>query len=205
VGLLVEDDRIRATRCANCSSRSVCQCTAVPSAKEAISLVAAQRYDILLSDITLPGISGSELARTLRRVQPEIRVVLVSGYGDTAESAMRFRARGCCRSRSDIATFAPRTDRTRRINANRRASRMRAGDRITRRPHLTYPPPARQTTAARPRADSGRRSDCTTPASSFSVRITRPAACTTSQAGIQIRVVVAAAELRLQRAAPSAR
>jgi CheY-like chemotaxis protein len=83
--LLVEDDPDSRDAMRELLVAFGLQCTAVPSAEEAISLVAAQRYDILLSDITLPGISGSELARTLRRVQPEIRVVLVSGYGDTAD------------------------------------------------------------------------------------------------------------------------
>jgi PAS domain S-box-containing protein len=60
-------------------------CTAVASAEAALPLANMQHYDVLLTDLTLPGMSGAELARAVRRVQPEIRVLLVSGYGRSAE------------------------------------------------------------------------------------------------------------------------
>ncbi|MGF6753730.1 response regulator [Paraburkholderia sp. GAS42] len=81
--LLVEDDPDSRAAMRDLLVAFGLQCTAVHSAEEAIELVPAQRYDVLLTDITLPGMSGSDLARTLRRVQPGIRVVLVSGYGDS--------------------------------------------------------------------------------------------------------------------------
>jgi CheY-like chemotaxis protein len=35
--------------------------------------------DLLLTDLTLPGISGSELARTAAELRPEMRIVYISG------------------------------------------------------------------------------------------------------------------------------
>jgi signal transduction histidine kinase/DNA-binding response OmpR family regulator len=83
--LLVEDDADSRDALRDLLVAFGWQCTAVPNAEEAIRLAPAQRYDVLLSDVTLPGMSGGDLARTLRRVQPGIRVVLVSGYGDAAD------------------------------------------------------------------------------------------------------------------------
>jgi CheY-like chemotaxis protein len=40
---------------------------------------------VLLTDLTLPGMSGSELARALRRERPDLRVLLMSGYGSSSE------------------------------------------------------------------------------------------------------------------------
>ncbi|NUY01374.1 hybrid sensor histidine kinase/response regulator [Paraburkholderia youngii] len=60
-------------------------CTAVASAEAALPLANTQHYDVLLTDLTLPGMSGDELARAVRQVQPAIRVLLVSGYGRSAE------------------------------------------------------------------------------------------------------------------------
>jgi CheY-like chemotaxis protein len=37
------------------------------------------RFDILISDVSLPGISGEELAVTVYKRWPDIRIVLVSG------------------------------------------------------------------------------------------------------------------------------
>jgi CheY-like chemotaxis protein len=39
---------------------------------------------LLLTDVIMPGMSGAELARTLRAERPESRIVFVSGYTDDA-------------------------------------------------------------------------------------------------------------------------
>jgi signal transduction histidine kinase/DNA-binding response OmpR family regulator len=61
------------------------ECTAVASAEEALAVVAREEFDALLSDMSLPGMSGAELARQVRRTRPGMRVLLVSGYGNSAE------------------------------------------------------------------------------------------------------------------------
>jgi CheY-like chemotaxis protein len=40
----------------------------------------SERIDLLLSDIRMPESSGPELARDLRVVAPDLRVLLMSGY-----------------------------------------------------------------------------------------------------------------------------
>jgi CheY-like chemotaxis protein len=61
------------------------QYTSVANAEEALKLASTQRYDMLLSDISLPGLSGDTLARALRSAQPDLRILLMSGYGESAE------------------------------------------------------------------------------------------------------------------------
>ena len=41
---------------------------------------ASYRFDLVLTDFNMPGISGLELARTIRDAQPNLPVVIVSGY-----------------------------------------------------------------------------------------------------------------------------
>ena len=50
---------------------------------EALARLAANRYDVLFSDVSLPGMSGVELARKALAGQPDLRVIFASGYGDT--------------------------------------------------------------------------------------------------------------------------
>jgi CheY-like chemotaxis protein len=45
--------------------------TAVPSAEEALSHMATQLPDVLLSDIAMPGTNGYELMRRVRALPPE--------------------------------------------------------------------------------------------------------------------------------------
>ncbi|NML30098.1 response regulator [Paraburkholderia antibiotica] len=83
--LLVEDDAESREALGELLGALGLACTTAGSAEEALPLAAARRYDVLLTDFTLPGMSGADLARAVRRAQPEIRVLLVSGYGHSAE------------------------------------------------------------------------------------------------------------------------
>ena len=54
----------------------------VPSAQDALALVEAEpdKFDIVFTDVVMPGISGIELAETLRSRIPDLPIVLTSGY-----------------------------------------------------------------------------------------------------------------------------
>ena len=54
--------------------------TSCASAEEALELDAQQNFDVLVSDVGLPGISGTDLARKLLAQDPQRWVVLCSGY-----------------------------------------------------------------------------------------------------------------------------
>jgi CheY-like chemotaxis protein len=62
----------------------------VKSAENALDLLADRRsvFDLLCSDIVMPGMNGIDLARIVRESYPHLRVVLTSGYSDAlAEGA----------------------------------------------------------------------------------------------------------------------
>jgi signal transduction histidine kinase/DNA-binding response OmpR family regulator len=52
----------------------------VESAEAALTALAREPFDLLFSDISLPGVSGLELARQARALVPGMAVVLASGY-----------------------------------------------------------------------------------------------------------------------------
>lgn len=61
------------------------------SGEEALSLIDnGLRPDFLVSDQLMPGMTGIELARTLRELVPGIAVLIVSGYADMSDQAPEF-------------------------------------------------------------------------------------------------------------------
>jgi signal transduction histidine kinase/DNA-binding response OmpR family regulator len=83
--LLVEDDAPSREAMRDLIEVMGLRCCAAGSAEEALTRAAAQRYDVLLSDLTLPGMAGDQLALALRRTQPHVHVFLMSGYGQCAD------------------------------------------------------------------------------------------------------------------------
>jgi CheY-like chemotaxis protein len=63
--------------------------------REAVELFAARASEVVcvLLDLAMPGMDGEETFRELRRIQPSVRVILASGYGNQ-EIANRFRGAG---------------------------------------------------------------------------------------------------------------
>ena len=55
----------------------------VGDAEAALGMLGAASYDVLFSDVSLPGMSGVELARQGLVIQPSMQVIFASGYGDT--------------------------------------------------------------------------------------------------------------------------
>ena len=51
---------------------------------EALSLAATCRVDLLLTDMTMPGLNGREVAERLRAERPDLKVIYMSGYADGA-------------------------------------------------------------------------------------------------------------------------
>lgn len=60
---------------------------------EALNKLSNEDYDVVFTDIKMPGMSGLEVAERVRASQPWLPVVIVTGYGTDANEA-RARAAG---------------------------------------------------------------------------------------------------------------
>jgi CheY-like chemotaxis protein len=63
-----------------------CEVEAVADAETAETALQHERFDVMLTDITLPGRSGIELARTAAITQPALRIVVASGHDRAAST-----------------------------------------------------------------------------------------------------------------------
>lgn len=64
-------------------------------AREALAhLEAGARFDLMLTDVGLPGMNGRDLARAARRLAPGLRVLFATGYSESDSAALGLPAEG---------------------------------------------------------------------------------------------------------------
>lgn len=89
--LAVDDDRlIRALLCEQLGDAGY-DTIAVESAEKALIAIEERDFDVVLTDLNMPGRDGLELVAALRELRPEIPVILMTAYGSvqTAVRALR--------------------------------------------------------------------------------------------------------------------
>lgn len=60
--------------------------------EEALPLLASQPFDVLFTDVSLPGMSGVDLARAALRQRPGLALLFASGYGAELTHGLEFPA-----------------------------------------------------------------------------------------------------------------
>jgi CheY-like chemotaxis protein len=82
--LLAEDEPAVRSSCRRILTRAGYTVIDAPDGPTALARMAAEMdpFDLLLSDVVMPGMSGSELARRVKAHQPDIAVLFMSGYAD---------------------------------------------------------------------------------------------------------------------------
>ncbi len=92
--LLAEDDEsVRAfvTRALTHRGHEV---TAVSDGDAAIEALKAQTYDLMLTDIVMPGLDGLALAETAAKINPRMTVLMMTGFAEARERADGARGQG---------------------------------------------------------------------------------------------------------------
>ncbi len=86
--LLAEDDEAMRAHLMRALERTGYAVVGVGDGLEALDLVQrGERYDLLLTDIVMPGMDGIELAQKVSVIAPETRVMFITGF-----SAVTLRA-----------------------------------------------------------------------------------------------------------------
>lgn len=82
--LVVDDESVIAETVAAILSRSGYAAMTAYDAQEALEIALLTPPELLITDVSLPGMSGIELAITIRRIFPDCKVLLFSGHAATA-------------------------------------------------------------------------------------------------------------------------
>lgn len=90
--LVVEDDKdLNRTMC-SFLSRSGFEAVGALNANEAYDEMYGQMFDLIISDIMMPGIDGYEFAQTVRELNQEIPILFVTARDDFESKRKGFRA-----------------------------------------------------------------------------------------------------------------
>ena len=79
-----DDDVIRDTLCELLSTDYSCQ--TANTAEEALAKLEAQGFDVVLTDISMPGLNGKELLEKVVELYPGTPVIIVSGHSDQGQA-----------------------------------------------------------------------------------------------------------------------
>ncbi|MFM1920115.1 MAG: hypothetical protein RLZZ303_1749 [Candidatus Hydrogenedentota bacterium] len=118
--MLVVDDKanVRALLESAFSDRGY-EVTTAPSGEDAIGLLGEKPFDVVLTDLNMPGKNGLEVLKAVKSANNDTEVILITAYGtiNTAVEAMRLGAYDFITKPFKIAEIESKVDRiTRRLN-----------------------------------------------------------------------------------------
>jgi DNA-binding NtrC family response regulator len=89
--LLVEDDEKMNQGLVYVLSKQGYAVTSVNTGEKALERIKETGFDLVLSDLKLPGIDGSQLLRAAKQYDPDMMFIMITAYGtvDTAVAAMK--------------------------------------------------------------------------------------------------------------------
>ncbi|NIP69585.1 MAG: response regulator [Planctomycetales bacterium] len=91
--LIVDNDQPHATAVAESLERVGHDCTVATSGPAAAELIEHNRYDLVFTDLVMPGVDGMEVLRRCKHSLPDTEVIVVTGHG-TVSSAVEAMQQG---------------------------------------------------------------------------------------------------------------
>jgi two-component system cell cycle response regulator CpdR len=85
--LLAEDDDSLRGFLTRALERAGYEVRACADGEEALEALPEARWDLLLTDIVMPGADGIEVARQASAVQPDLRIMFITGFAAVALAA----------------------------------------------------------------------------------------------------------------------
>lgn len=89
--LLVDDEQDLRETLADLLSGAGYRVTAADSGTAALTAARADRFDLLLTDLRMPGMDGAETVTAIKAIDPAIRVIVATGYSSEEVTADCYR------------------------------------------------------------------------------------------------------------------
>ncbi|HPQ71894.1 MAG TPA: sigma-54 dependent transcriptional regulator [bacterium] len=90
--LVIEDDQKMRNALQMILSKEGYQVEALESAEEALERIRVRTYDLLISDIKLPGLDGMELLTAVRNFNPNTSIIMITAYATVDQAVIAMKA-----------------------------------------------------------------------------------------------------------------
>ena len=91
--LIVDDEEDTLDACTQALTKEGYSIDTANRAQEALENIGAKDYQVVLADIKMPGMDGIELLQRIKKINPQIEVIMITGYA-TIETAVRSMREG---------------------------------------------------------------------------------------------------------------
>lgn len=81
--LVVDDELVLRDLLTKILTREGFQVAVVSDGEEALKKMAGEGYNVVISDIEMPGLNGLELLKTIKRDYPDTAVIMMTAFGDS--------------------------------------------------------------------------------------------------------------------------
>jgi CheY-like chemotaxis protein len=89
--LVVDDDAVTRQLCSGLLERAGYECTAAASGEEAISIIETRTPDLIILDLSMPGMDGWSVAAMIRKHKPtaHVPILVMTALGQNLEDSAR--------------------------------------------------------------------------------------------------------------------
>jgi DNA-binding NtrC family response regulator len=92
--ILIVDDEIGPRESLRMILKPMYDVHTVENGQEALKFISQEKVDLVTLDLKMPGLSGMEVLREIKKLQPDIKVMIITGYGtlNNAQESVRIGA-----------------------------------------------------------------------------------------------------------------
>lgn len=103
--VLIVDDESGPRESLRMILKSIYDVHTVENGKDALNFISQEKVDLVTLDLNMPGLSGIEVLRAIKKLWPDIEVIVITGCGTLrhAQQAINYGARNFISKPFDVA------------------------------------------------------------------------------------------------------
>ncbi len=92
--ILIVDDEVGPRESLRMILKPIYDIHTVENGQEALNFISKEKVDLITLDLNMPGLSGIDVLQKIKKLQPDVEVMIITGYGtlDNAREAIGFGA-----------------------------------------------------------------------------------------------------------------